>query len=103
MKNVTVAVFNSFGEAGLLKERLIAAGIPADIRTQPTVEETLDFARLAAGVHVEVPRENFEAALGIVYDWNADTKEGTPLPSSGQDVPPRSPAPRQGDKLLPPT
>jgi len=102
MKNVTVAVFNSFGEAGLLKERLIAAGIPADIRTQPTVEETLDFARLAAGVHVEVPRENFEAALGIVYNWNAGTEEGTPLPSSGQAVPPRSPAPRQGGSSLPP-
>jgi hypothetical protein len=70
MKPVTVAAFNSPAEAEPLKKRLLAAGIEAQIRRESKLEDELDFSRVSAGVRIEVPRSDFDAALGIVYDWN---------------------------------
>ena len=77
MKTVTVAAFNSLEEAELLKDRLVAAGISAEIRSEPTIDQTLDFTRVSAGANIEVPRADFETALGVVYRWNLSEKEGT--------------------------
>ncbi len=87
MKTVTVAAFNSLAEAELLKKRLVAAGIPAEIHSEPKLDETLDFARMGAGVHIEVARRDFESALEIMYDWNLGEKEGTILPGRLEPVP----------------
>jgi hypothetical protein len=70
MKTITVAAFNSPAEAEPLKKRLVAAGIPAEIHNEPKPDETQAYSRASAGVHIEVPRMYFEAALEIVYDWN---------------------------------
>ena len=70
MKAITVAAFNSPADAEPLKNRLVAAGIPAEIHNEPKPDETLDYSRASAGVRIEVPRVHFEAALEIVYDWN---------------------------------
>jgi len=70
MKTITVAAFNSPADAEPLKQRLLAAGIPAEIHNEPKPDETQDYSRASAGVHIEVPRVHFEAALEIVYDWN---------------------------------
>ena len=72
MKSITVAAFNSPADAEPLQKRLIAAGIPAEIHNEPLPDNTQDYSRASAGVHVEVPRMHFEAALEIVYDWNTD-------------------------------
>lgn len=77
MKTVTVAAFNSPAEAEPLKSRLAAAGIQAEIHSESKLGETLDFSRPRAGVRIEVPRDDFERALRMVYDWNvASNPEG---------------------------
>lgn len=102
MKAVTVAAFNSLTEAEPLKTRLVAAGIQAEIHNESQLEEDLDFSRVSAGVRIEVPRGDFEAALGIVYDWNADKDsevprpdriESTPLPAAARSAGGSSPSP----------
>lgn len=73
MKSVTVAVFNSPSEAESLQSKLAAAGIHPRICQESGTEELLDGARPSAGVRIEVPRHEFEAALQLVYNWNADS------------------------------
>ena len=59
---------------------LLAAGIAAEIHRESKVDEKLDLSRVTAGVRIEVPRGDFETALGIVYDWNAAPDAETTLP-----------------------
>jgi hypothetical protein len=80
MKTITVAAFNSPAEAEPLKKRLVAAGIPAEIHNEPKPDETQDYSRASAGVHIEVPRVHFEAALEIVYDWNTGQEAEANMP-----------------------
>src|SRR6266511_5817855 len=74
MKTVTLAEFTSPVEAESLQKRLIAAGIHAEVRAESKVEKMLSFFRASAGARIEVPREEFEAAFRLVYDWNAMQK-----------------------------
>jgi len=102
MKAVTVAAFNSLPEAELLKMRLVAAGIQAQIHNESKLDEDLDYSRVSAGVRIEVARADFEAALGIVYDWNAakdpeiaapDGIESTPFTPAARSTGGRSTSP----------
>ena len=87
MKPITVAAFNSPAEAEPLKRRLIAVGIPAEIHNEPKPDETQDYSRASAGVHIEVPRVHFEAALEIVYDWNTGQEAEANMPEPLEPVP----------------
>ena len=87
MKSITVAAFNSLAEAEPLKRRLVAAGIPAEIHKEPKPDETQDYSRASAGVHIEVPRLHFEAALEIVYDWNTGQEIESIIPAPLEAVP----------------
>jgi len=87
MKPITVAAFNSPAEAEPLKRRLIAAGIPAEIRNEPKPDGTQDYSRASAGVQIEVPRVNFEAALEIVYDWNMGEEAEVNMPERLDAIP----------------
>ncbi len=87
MKTITVAAFNSPAEAEPLKKRLIAAGIPAEIHNEPKPDETQDYSRASAGVHIVVPRVQFEAALEIVYDWNTGQEAEAKRPKRVEPVP----------------
>ena len=91
MKPITVAAFNSPAEAEPLKRRLIAVGIPAEIHNEPKPDETQDYTRASAGVHIEVPRVNFEAALEIVYDWNMGQEAEANMPERLEPVPRAAP------------
>jgi hypothetical protein len=71
MKPVSVAAFNSREEAEPLCACLLAAGIAAEIRDELRLDMGLGYGRPSAGVRVEVPRDDFEAALQVVYGWNA--------------------------------
>ncbi|PYJ96747.1 MAG: hypothetical protein DME23_19050 [Verrucomicrobia bacterium] len=87
MKTVTVAAFNSPAEAEPLKTRLVAAGIAAEVHSESKLDEELDFSRVSAGVRIEVPRSDFEAALSIVYAWNVtETAETAKLRQTESDV-----------------
>jgi len=88
MKTITVAAFNSPADAEPLKRRLVAAGIPAEIHNEPVPDETQDYSRASAGVHIEVPRMHFESALEIVYDWNTGQEAEMNLPDR-LEPPPR--------------
>jgi len=87
MKTITVAAFNSPADAEPLKRRLVAAGIPAEIHNEPVPDETQDYSRASAGVHIEVPRIHFESALEIVYDWNTGQESEMNLPDRLEPVP----------------
>ena len=87
MKPITVAAFNSPAEAEPLKRRLVAAGIPAEIHNEPRPDGTQDYSRASAGVQIEVPRLNFEAALEIVYDWNTGQEAEVNFPERVAPVP----------------
>lgn len=91
MKPVTVAAYNSPAEAEPLKQRLEAAGIPAEIRSESRSDKILEFARVNAGVRVEVPREHFEKALLIMHDWEVE-KDTTSEESVGSATEPPAPA-----------
>lgn len=99
MKPVTVAAFNSREEAEPLRAWLCAQGIEAEIRRETDPDGLLHFARPAPGVRVEVRREDFEAALNLVYGWNNSADEGFPpseLPRVADERGPRpSPHPPQ--------
>src|SRR5262249_38427585 len=86
MKPITVAAFNSLADAEPLKRRLVAAGIPAEIHNEPKPDETQDYSRASAGVHIEVPRLHFEAALEIVYDWNMGQEPESIMPERIESV-----------------
>ena len=87
MKSVTVAAFNSPAEAEPLKMRLVAAGIAAEVHSESKLDEELDFSRVSAGVRIEVPRSDFEAALNIVYAWNVtETAETAQLRQIESDL-----------------
>lgn len=55
-----------------MKQRLQAAGIAAEIRSESESDKLLEFSRVNAGVRVEVPREHFEQALLIMHDWELE-------------------------------
>jgi hypothetical protein len=100
MKTVTVAEFNSAADAEPLHRRLVAAGIKAAL-SGAQGERTLTFFRPSAGVCIEVPREEFEAAFRLVYDWNSEQKTeepDVPLPekASGTEREERSDTPWLG-------
>ena len=75
-----MAAFNSREEAEPLCARLESLGIPAAIRNDLDARNLIGFARPSAGVRVEVARDDFEAALQVVYDWNADEAGGVRAP-----------------------
>ena len=90
MRTVTLAEFSSPSEAESLQKRLTASGIHAELHTESRVEKVLNFFRASAGVRVDVPREEFEAAFRLVYDWNVEQK------STGVTVPAQEPHPPGG-------
>ena len=87
MRTVTVDEFGSLAEAEPLKRRLLAAGIPAELHSEPKLEPKLTFSRVTAGVRIEVPREAFEVALGIAYDWHATKDSERIIPGQLEAVP----------------
>jgi hypothetical protein len=72
VKTITVAAYNSLSEAEPLQKRLQEAGIPAEIHRELTSDKILEFARVNAGVRIEVPRSHFEEALLIMHDWEVE-------------------------------
>jgi hypothetical protein len=76
MKPVTLAAFNTREEAEPLRAWLSSQGIWAEVRSESDAAGLLEFARPSAGVRVEVPREDFETALRLVYDWNVAADAG---------------------------
>ena len=70
-----------------MQRRLAAAGIHAELHTESKVEKVLSFFRASAGVRIDVPREEFEAAFRLVYDWNTEQKGSVEVGPSREPPP----------------
>ena len=115
MKTVTVAAFNSLAEAELLKKRFLAAGIPAQICSDSNLDWAVEFSafltngvttmrpRPSVGVHIEVPRADFETALKIMNDWGTAEETETTTPDQLGPLPSRSPNGITGNRPSPPS
>ena len=103
MRTVTVDEFGSLAEAEPLRRRLVAAGIPAELHTEPKLNSKLNLSRVTASVRVEVPREVFETALRIVYDWYAAGCSETTMPGQTDAVPGSTTVPGAGSSASPPS
>ena len=88
MKTITVAAYNSLSEAEPLQTRLKEAGIAADIHSESISDKTLEFARINAGVRIEVPRADFEKALLIMHDWEVEKDIPPVLAGDDSRIPP---------------
>jgi hypothetical protein len=74
MNRMPVALFNGRATAEPLHKRLVESGIRAELHDELRLEKFWFVSRLAAGVRVEVPAEQFPEAHRHLVDW--DVAEG---------------------------
>src|SRR6266850_978422 len=70
MNRTSVALFNDRAKAAQIRERLAQAGISAEIH-QGRLEKLWFVNRAEAGVHLEVPSNQFERVEQLLVDWDA--------------------------------
>jgi len=75
MNRIPVAVFSSSANAEPLKQRLIQAGVQAEIHQELRLEKLWFVSKNSAGARLDTPADQFERACQLLLDW--DTTEGT--------------------------
>jgi transposase-like protein len=68
---VTIATFNEAGKAKRLKERFLQAGIKADIHNEGHLQQVAFMSKPQANAKVQVDDNDFEAAQGLMVEWEA--------------------------------
>src|SRR5258708_27720055 len=72
MNWMALALFSNPTNAEPIRQRLVAAGIPAEIRAEPGWERLWFVSKTkTAGVYLEVPARQFETAARLLLDWEA--------------------------------
>ncbi len=66
-----LALFSSRGKAEPIRQRLVAAGIPAEVHDELRLEKLWFVSRQSAGARIEVPADQFERAEQLLLDWDA--------------------------------
>jgi len=74
MNRIPVALFNSSAKAEPLKQRLIQAGIQAEVHQELRLEKLWFVSKNSAGARLDAPANQFERASRLLLDW--DTAEG---------------------------
>jgi hypothetical protein len=74
MNRMSIAHFHDRAKAEHIRQRLIEAGIPAEIHDELRLEKLWFASKAHSGVRLEVPANQFERAEDMVVDW--DAKEG---------------------------
>ena len=74
MNRIPVALFNSSAKAEPLKQRLIRAGIQAEVHQELRLEKLWFVSKNSAGARLDAPANQFERASRLLLDW--DTAEG---------------------------
>jgi len=74
MNRIPIATFNHRAKAEPLAQRLVAAGVPAEIHDELRLEKLWFVSKPAAGVRIEVPAHQFERACQLLLSW--DVAEG---------------------------
>ena len=73
MNRIPVALFTSSAKAELLEQRLIQAGIQAEVHQELRLEKLWFVSKNSAGARLDAPANQFERAYQLLLDW--DTAE----------------------------
>jgi hypothetical protein len=71
MNRISVALFSHAPKAEPIRQRLVEAGIPAEIHSKPLLRRMWFISNSEAGARLEVPAEHFERAEQLLLDWDA--------------------------------
>jgi hypothetical protein len=74
MNRIRLAIFNDRATAEPIRDRLLRAGIPAEIHGEPWQAKLWFVSRLCAGVRVDVPAKLSQTAELLLLAW--DCAEG---------------------------
>ena len=72
MNRMAIALFRTSTQAEPIRQRLVAGGIPAEVRTEHGWERLWFVSKtMTAGVYLEVPTHHFETAARLLLEWDA--------------------------------
>lgn len=74
MSSIRIALFNHRADAELARDRLTEAGIPAEVRDEPTLGRLWFISKAAAGVRLEVPADKGGRATALLLEWNEEAE-----------------------------
>ena len=74
MNRIPVALFSSSAKAGPLKQRLVQAGIQAEVHEELRLEKLWFVSKSSAGARLDAPANQFERACQLLLEW--DMAEG---------------------------
>jgi predicted Zn-ribbon and HTH transcriptional regulator len=74
MNRIPVALFSSSATAEPLRQRLVQAGIQAEVHQELRLEKLWFVAKNSAGARLDAPASQFERACELLLDWG--TVEG---------------------------
>lgn len=72
---VTIATYNEPAKAKSLKEKLIAAGVKADVNNEANLQTFAFMSKPQANVKVKVEEHDFERAQALLVEWEAADPE----------------------------
>jgi hypothetical protein len=71
MNRIRLALFRDGAAAASLRDRLIRAGIPAEVHDELQLERLWFVSKAAAGARLEVPFEQWERTTQLLLEWDA--------------------------------
>ena len=77
---VTIATYNEPAKAKSLKEKLIAAGVKADVNNEANLQTFAFMSKPQANVKVKVEEQDFERAQALLVKWEAADPEIGAMP-----------------------
>lgn len=70
MNRIRLALFRDANAAAAVRERLVGAGIHAEVHDELQLERLWFVSKSIAGVRLEVPFEQLESATKLLSDWS---------------------------------
>lgn len=71
MSRIRIALFGDYAGAERVRQRLMQAGIPAEIHDEPGVAKLWFVSKRGAGVRLEVPAIHSERSTRLLLEWDA--------------------------------
>ena len=75
MNRIRLALFHDCHAASAVRERLVRAGIRAEVHDELQLERLWFVSKSIAGVRVEVPFDQWELATKFLSDWHRTSNE----------------------------
>jgi len=70
MNRIPVALFSSRSKAEPIRQRLLQAGIQAEIHDELRLERLWFISKGSAGARLEVPADHFEEGSNLLFEWD---------------------------------